>query len=340
MGDQGPDTERPSNFYDSPYLAEYYDLRVKANKKPPKVEDAFIFLSLFERDLRRRGRTHQISQDNPFTVLDVGTGTGRVLVNLVNDAVHAGIDLSNVELIGVDREPAMVQRSKDVEKETESMARAGKVTWALGEAVSLTSVPALQNRLDRVDTLIFALGSISHLISPEEPRLFFFQVATLPTPKSGRAYITIQNDLISYRSRSLPPRNPDTAWLELKVARDLPSKLHPGIIYRQYPPEKSEIKDQIRTDQYRFQVVREADSGVQEVIENNKITMSLRIWDEAQFFQWAKDAGLHCFETVGGDVETYYYIFTLSDPQVNTPVPRTCFSPAALFRWSLGACYR
>jgi SAM-dependent methyltransferase len=125
---QGADTERPSNFYDSPYLAEYYDLRVKANKKPLKVEDAFIFLSLFERDLRR-GRTRRLSQDNPFTVLDVGTGTGRVLVN---HAVHAGVDLSNVELIGVDIEPAMVQRSKDVEKETESMARVGKVTWALG----------------------------------------------------------------------------------------------------------------------------------------------------------------------------------------------------------------
>jgi hypothetical protein len=60
-------------------------------------------------------------------------------------------------------------------------------------------------------------------------------------------------------------------------------------------------------------VVREADSGDQEVIENNKITMSLRIWDEAEFLQWAKDAGLHCFEMVGGDVETYY-IFQLSDP--------------------------
>jgi hypothetical protein len=84
----------------------------------------------------------------------------------------------------------MVQRSKDVEKATENIARVGKVTWA----VSLTSVPAWQNRLDRVDTLIFALGSkLSAISSPEEPRAFkfFFQVATLLTPKSGRAYITI-----------------------------------------------------------------------------------------------------------------------------------------------------
>jgi SAM-dependent methyltransferase len=330
MGDQGPDTERPSNFYDSPYLVEYYDLWADANKKTLKTqEDAFVYLSALERDLVR-GCTRQLSQDNPFTVLDVGTGTGRVLVNLANDAVNAGIDLSNVELIGVDIEPAMVQRSKDIEKETESMARVGKVTWALGEAVSLTSVPALQDRLGRVDALIFAVGSISHLISPGEPQLFSSQVATLLTPKSGRAYLPIQNDLISSRSISLPPLNTDITWAELNVAQDFPSKLHPGIIYKQYPLEKSEIKGQIKTDNYRFHVVQKADSGDQEVIENNKITVSLRVWDEAEFVQWAKNAGLHCSEIITCDIETYY-IFKLSDPQDIPPVPRTCVSPATMF---------
>jgi hypothetical protein len=223
----------------------------------------------------------------------------------------------------------MVQRSKDIEKETESMARVGKVTWALGEAVSLTSVPALQDRLGRVDALIFAVGSISHLISPEEPQLFSSQVATLLTPKSGRAYLPIQNDLISSRSISSPPLSRDISWLELNV-QDFPSKLHPGIIYKQYPLDKSEIKGQIRTDNYRFQVVRKADSGDQEVIENNKITVSLRVWDETEFVQWAKNAGLHCSEIITGDIETYY-VFKLSDPQDIPPVSRKCVSPATIF---------
>jgi len=305
MGDLGPNTERPSNFYDTPYLTEYYDLWVEANKKTLKTQDdARIYLAVLERDLVR-GCTRQLSQDNPFTVLDVGTGTGRVLVNLTNDAVHAGIDLSNVELIGVDNEPAMIKRSKEVEKETESMARVAKVTWALGEAVSLTSVPALQNRLGRVDTLIFAVGSISHLISPEEPQLFMSQVAALLTPKSGRAYIPIQNDLMSRRSITTAADS-DTTWAELKVAEDFPSKLHPGIIYKQYPIEKSVTNGPIKTDHYRFHVIRKIDSGDKEVIENNNITVSLRIWDEGEFLQWAKDAGLHCSEIYHGVYETYY----------------------------------
>jgi SAM-dependent methyltransferase len=331
MGDSDPNAERPSNFYDSPYLTEYYDLWVEEHKKTLKTQDdALIYLAALKRDLVRE---RQLSQDNPFTILDIGTGTGRVLVNLANDAVHAGIDLSNVELIGVDNEPAMIKRSQEVEKETESMTHVAKVIWALGEAVSLTSVPALKNRLGRVDSLIFAVGSISHLISPEEPQLFMSQVATLLTPKSGRAYLPIQNDLISRRLFTTVADS-DTTWAELNVAKDFPSKLYPGIIYKQYPIEKSVTDGPIKTDHYRFHVIRKTDSGDEEVIEKNNITIGLRIWDEGEFLQWAKNAGLHCSEVCYSAHETYY-VFKLSDSGESPPdlkeIPQKSISSAVLF---------
>jgi SAM-dependent methyltransferase len=310
MADSDSKTQRPSNFYDSPYLAEYYDLWVDTNKKALNVqEDAAIYLSAVRKSLETS--PHQVSPDRPFTVLDVGTGTGRVVVNLANDSIHAGLDLSNVELIGVDNEPAMIQRAKDVEKETASMAQVGTVTWALGEAVDLTtSVAALQNRLGQVDILIFAVGSISHLVSPDEPQRFLSQVATLLRRGSGRAYLPIQNDLISRRSITQSPATTDTTWAEVSVAQDFASKLHPGIIYKQYPVEKSETNGPIKTDQYRFHVVRKTDSGEEkeEILENNKIEVSLRIWDEAEFIQWARDAGLECVETFHSLHETYYVL--------------------------------
>ena len=99
---------RESNFYDSKCLTEYYDLYEEKNRESLDLKcDAPIYLGALQKNLTERSPPP--SSSYPYVVLDIGTGTGRGLINLARDAAAQEIDLSNVEFIGVDKEPAMVE---------------------------------------------------------------------------------------------------------------------------------------------------------------------------------------------------------------------------------------
>ncbi|QMW48289.1 hypothetical protein G4B11_011807 [Aspergillus flavus] len=92
---------RRSKSHDSAYLAEYYDLRAKADVTVLNAQDdAKIYISALKKQVESYYPLDHHGQH--LIVLDVGTGTGRVLANLATDAVQDNIPLSNVEFIGVD----------------------------------------------------------------------------------------------------------------------------------------------------------------------------------------------------------------------------------------------
>lgn len=73
--------ECKSNFYNTPYLAEYYDLWSKTYADSLDMwGDVRIYLSALWNQLVSRG-------SGLLAVLDVGTGIRCVLVNLAHDVV-------------------------------------------------------------------------------------------------------------------------------------------------------------------------------------------------------------------------------------------------------------
>ena len=290
---------RKSNFYDSKYLAEYYDLWTHANLEAVELgSEAEIYLSALKEGL-------QSHETGFFLALDVGTGTGRVLINLANDSVKCGLDVSNTELIGVDKEQAMIDRATDVQRNTSSFSKFAHVSWSTGEATNLSLLPLLSSRQGQVDLLIFAVGSISHLKEANEPQEFFEQVAKLLRPGSGRAYIPIQSDLICQNSVSEFKLNKDT-WAEVRVAQTFESQLYGGVVYKQYPIHSATVDGYLKHDKYHFEVVRKDENGKEEVIENNEIEISLRIWEKPQLLEWAGQAGLGCVKTFQSSHEDYF----------------------------------
>ncbi|EEH21393.1 hypothetical protein PABG_03609 [Paracoccidioides brasiliensis Pb03] len=301
---------RKSTFYDSAYLAEYYDLWAEKNAKNLDTKDGTpIYTSILKNALSTRSPPPSL--DVPFSILDIGTGTGRVLINLANDGERDSLDLSNVHFIGVDNEPAMLGRAEKAQATLSSMARVGKVEWVLGEAADVASATTLKGYAGGIDLLFFAAGSISHLIGADEPQRFFAQVAALLRPGSGRAYLPIVNDLIAKRSITKEPVVERT-WVKLQEAEGFPSKAFPDIIYRKYPIDDSKMEGCVKTDYHTFHAIRKLATGEEEVIQKDRIVFSLRVWEEPEFLEWANRAGLDCIDTFHGLRDTCYVLKLLS----------------------------
>ena len=292
---------RASNFYDSVYLAEYYDVWTDENTESLDTQgDAIIYWNAL-RDLHTRRQPHSTTSD-PFVVLDVGTGTGRCLRNFARDASQAAFDLSNCSFIGLDNTQAMLDRASQAAE----MANVGSISWVKGTALDLESVIGRR----KVDMLLFAVGSICHLHGAGEVDRFMQQVAQVLRPGSGRAIIPLQNELISSRCHTQEPADvSDAPWSQLHVAQDYRSRLFPDVVYRQSPVQTSVLEGNVRHDSYTFQVLQKPSGSTKEdVVENNKINWSLRLWEEGDWISVIKHAGLDLAETFQTAHETYYMI--------------------------------
>ncbi|PLB44470.1 hypothetical protein P170DRAFT_503219 [Aspergillus steynii IBT 23096] len=301
-------TPIPSNFYDTKYLAEYYDLWTASHLPPVDLHsDAPTYLTALREALQDR-------PSSPFTILDIGTGTGRVLINLANDAVSHRLDVSHITLLGVDKESAMIDRAKAVQTQTPAFRNFRSVAWSTGEAASISTLPMLAPHLGQIDLLLFAVGSISHLTGPDEPAEFFTQVAQLLRPGSGRAYIPIQADLIVSESADTQDGftlRGDT-WAEVREAETFSSQLYEGVVYKQFPVHSSRVEGAVKYDKYEFEVVKSAE-GEERVIERNQIEISLRIWQRGKLLEWARQAGLECVRTFESSHEEYFVFKRLED---------------------------
>ncbi|KAK2788349.1 hypothetical protein FQN52_006673 [Onygenales sp. PD_12] len=298
---------RKSSLYDSKYLAEYYDLWAEKNSSILDMKDGSrIYTSILKQALP--ARSPEPSPENPFVILDIGTGTGRVLVNISNDAERDGISLSNTELIGVDNAPAMLERAKSAQSQTPSMASVGNIVWALGEAATVASLPALKNYAGRVDLVIFAAGSISHLTGPDEPLQFFQQLALLLRPGSGRAYTPIVNTGITKRSITEEPKG-EKRLVDLAAVQILPSKMFPNVIYKKGGVDESKEEGAIKTRYHNFHVLRQEGSEAEEnVIAEYRVEFVVRLWQEPELLEWFNEAGLECVDASLGMHDTLYVL--------------------------------
>jgi SAM-dependent methyltransferase len=295
--------ERKSNFYDSAYLAEYYDILIRAYAT---ALDTHADRRIYIPAMRKLLGFDSEQTSAPFIVLDVGTGTGRVLANLTNDAVEVNINLSNVEFIGVDKEPAMVHHASAMQQKNPSMSQVGRVNWLVGDAINLTSAELLQNKIGQVNLILFAAGGIAYLTEPDEQKRLFCQVAALLRPITGRFYLSVQ--------RRLNTSLMEGVALQFDVInhREFLSGLYNGVVYKAPQIGESVREGQIVTTRYHSVVVKRIDAGGEEILEDNHIELKQRLWDEAETMGWATEARLHCEEAFKTFNETYF-VFKRAD---------------------------
>ncbi|KAK6812309.1 hypothetical protein RU639_011845 [Aspergillus parasiticus] len=297
---------RRSKSHDSAYLAEYYDLRAKADAMVLNAQDdAKIYISALKKQVESYYPLDHHGQH--LIVLDVGTGTGRVLANLATDAVRDNIPLSNVEFIGVDEKPSMIHRALAVQQETPSMSHVGRIDWLVGEALHLISAELLETHINQVDLLLSASGSASFLTRSGELLKFLAQAAALLRPRSGRFYLSVKRDLLSTQSATESMGANETST-GLCKREEFWSELYENIVYRQLPIERPTVDGSIKRALYQLQVIKLTNAGHEEVVEETHIESVQRIWKEPELLECFKEAGLECVETIQSSYETYYVL--------------------------------
>ncbi|CAG8932136.1 unnamed protein product [Penicillium salamii] len=278
-----------NDLYSSPYLVDYYDL-VAPNSD--SIDDASFYWRVYQ---ELRSPLLKPPRE-PFIIMDLGTGTGRVIQGLSNSAAMVGDNFFNTKVLGVDNAQHMLDKAA---QNIDSLFKE-HVSWMLGSALDLESVMA-QSGYDKVDLLIFSIGSISHLSEKGQPEKFLEQVSKVLALGTGRAYISIYDGSLLQKSEQI-------AFHQPKGVTEIKSHMFPNIMYREFN-HRGDIQDKVKDVKFELQVVEQTELGDQ-VLETNNISMKMRQWEEDELVPMSSGAGLNFVEKARGKHETFYVFST------------------------------
>ncbi|KAJ5903847.1 hypothetical protein N7504_006230 [Penicillium tannophilum] len=273
---------QPKDLYSSSYLADYYDL-VSTSQS---VDDAYFYWKIYQYWRAFRSCT----PDDPFVLMDLGTGTGRVLHDLGRSATEANVDFFNTEVLGVDNAAHMLEKAKRIT----TAPLKDHVSWINGSAIDLEAV--MRNRAHpHIDLLIFSFGSISHLSEPGQPETFLNQVSKVLRPGTGRAYVSIFDGSLLHKKKNI-------ALHHSKEINEIQSKIFPHVVYRG-SNHRGDLEGNIKYVKFDLEVVNIQD---QSILEKNDVSMKMRQWEEDELVPLASKAGVDYVESIRGAHETFY----------------------------------
>jgi SAM-dependent methyltransferase len=275
--------EQSSDLYSSPYLVDYYDL-VAPNSR--SVDDASFYWEVYQKLFALRSPT----PEDPFVILDVGTGTGRVLHGLESNAINSECEFVNTEIVGVDNAQHMLDKAEMI---TTGILK-NCVSWVHGSALNLREVMDARKH-QKVDLLIFSIGSISHLYESGQPEEFLNQASKVLRPRTGRAYVSI------YDGSLLNP-NKKIAFHQPQGVSELKSAVFASIVYRE-SDHRGELEGNVKFLKFELEVV---DSDNQSVVETNHISMKMRQWLDDELILLSSETDACFVESVRGAHETFY----------------------------------
>ncbi|KAJ5751965.1 hypothetical protein N7520_008882 [Penicillium odoratum] len=282
-----PTQDRPNDVYSSPYLVDYYNI-VAPNSQ--SVDDASFYWKVYQ-DLKA---LRSPTPDEPFVLMDVGTGTGRVLHDLERNAVEANADFSNTEVLGVDNAQLMLDKAKKI---TTGPLKE-HVSWINGSALDLEAI--MRDRVhSKIDLLVFSIGSISHLSEDGQPETFLNQVSKVLRPVTGRAYVSIYDG-------SLLDKKKDIAFHQPEVVKEIQSKTFPHIVYR-VSNHRGDLEGNFKYIKFDMEAVNNED---QTILEKNYISMKMRQWEEDELVSLSSKTGATFVESIRGAHETFYVFST------------------------------
>ncbi|OQE23564.1 hypothetical protein PENSTE_c008G00999 [Penicillium steckii] len=284
--------EQPRDLYSSPYLVDYYDL-VAPNSR--SVNDASFYWGVYQKLLSIRPP----SSDDPFVVMDVGTGTGRVIHDLASNAISSGADFHNVEIIGVDNAQHMLDKAQEIT--TGIFKDCG--SWVHGSALSLSDVMEPRQH-QKVDLLIFSIGSISHLSEAGQPECFLEEVSKVLRPRTGRAYVSIYDGSLL---------NPDEkiAFHQPPGVTEIQSTTYPSVVYRE-SNHRGDLDGNVKFVKFELEVVNIEN---QSVLEKNEISMKMRQWMKDEIVDLASKTELDFVDSIKGAHETFYVFSITADAE-------------------------
>jgi SAM-dependent methyltransferase len=280
-------SQTEKDCYGSDFLADYYDVVVV----PTLGGDGPTYWAALK-------KMRELLPNSTTRMLDIGTGTGRVIRDLATNIEQDKGDFSNTEFIGLDLSQAMVDNAASLPLNALSSKQ---VSWIQGSALDLeAALPASQRP---VDLLIFAFASICHLHEPGQVDQFFRQVAKVLRPGTGRAMVSMHNDVM------LNNPNPPVLLVQADEPFDIRGKRYPNMIYRTV--EKGyETDGNVR--HYKCSVTMlDCSDGQERILQTNETSTAVRMTvDEEELPTIASQQGLRNVDRIRNGYETIY-VFAL-----------------------------
>ncbi|RAL08878.1 class I SAM-dependent methyltransferase [Aspergillus homomorphus CBS 101889] len=276
---------RQSTCYNSPYLAEYYDSWIWDRGD----------LQYFSRILQEQLAKSSLPAHTPFCILDVGTGTGRVLRHL-STTLPQGLS-KPINLVGLEIEPHMLDRARRLQSEIKSQPEV-VISWVQGSAFELSAAPPFSSSSatsSKVDILLFPFGSLAHFTEPGQAERFFTEVAKVLRPGTGRAYIPLLHKLLIDDGDIT-----ELAEQALYPAATVTSKEYPGVTYYEKPLRHGVEGNQVHHTRF-IEVVKDGD-----VVERNVDDLVLKLWKTKEVCALAMQAGLVKVEQEAVDDEIFF----------------------------------
>jgi SAM-dependent methyltransferase len=290
-----------SYAYSTPEWPEFYDLWVENLFGPGPAEDAAVFQNVLE------NLVAATPSEDIITVLDLGTGTGRVIRDLTH-AVTLRHDTARFRFIGVDHSRFMLDRARSRFGEQGGMY----ATWLVGSAADFFN-EALKGA-EKIDILIFAAGGISHLTDGEETKSFLRQIK-MGLRKNNRsvAIISILHEFIEKLEPKGEAQTALEAGDELQDVK-IPSKDHQGIMYIK-SPTTTVRNGSFRTNRFSLKAIRETEEcgrgqkiDIPKTIWERKMEWSLRDFNEGNWIEEVCSAGLRISSVKEGLIQRWYFI--------------------------------
>jgi SAM-dependent methyltransferase len=302
-----------SYAYGSEEWPEFYDLWVESLFGTGPSEDIPVFRSALKRHVAGCNGVHTIN------VVDIGTGTGRVIKDLWQEPNGS---LKEVSFWGLDNAQAMLDRAKltfgvlEATHRSESSDRPARLPpiWIQAPAADFTS--HLPELVGKTDLILFAAGGIGHLTADDEVIGFLTQVRQALRPPEhselARAVISVLYEMIPEKNADLAveQRRSGTGLPSGEALDDgykIPSRDHTGVMYSK-SPTVSQWSHDVRTDSFTIKIAKHREGQEGEVFKEKDVAWSLRIFDEKAFKDAVEKSGLRVEEVREGEMQRWYFL--------------------------------
>ncbi|KAA8642874.1 class I SAM-dependent methyltransferase [Aspergillus tanneri] len=285
--------------YNSSYRAESYEL---AHTRHPWLnKDAPVYWEAYK--LMRQLRRLKQSNSCRYIVVDIGTGTGRVIRHLTDRLTQEASSPKEVLFLGLDPSPYMLEHAQRSIPNTFKQSTFYYPVSALEmHTIDFLKGPPI------VDLLVFAKGYISSLYMPGEVEEFLRLVSSVLRPHTGRVYLSLFH--MSEEHNAEKASHTYREMTNSLITEEALSVIYPGVVYRQ---TKSDVKMEggFQVVTSSLQVVERRRDGQERVIEKDTAVVKCRIWKKGEFIRVADMAGLDFIEAKGTDDETIYVFKTV-----------------------------
>lgn len=292
--------------YHNPDWAECYDLWVRLIFGDGPVED----LAVFEDILRDIINAQPL--DSYISVVDVGTGSGRVLLSL-QDIFQKNLK-RHFEVWGLEPSSPMLDRAKRFwseaidkrKRDSEAHWDEARVRdhWVQCGAADFAGQVLEEDHCDGMDLVIFAAGGVCHVITNQE--ILKFLAGVKKTLKSGgKAVISILRDFIPSSPADTNFKSQD---YEISIAKGKKPQIifsmdHPGLVYVKHPTTES-VEGNVKTEKFRLDVEDEEGN----VLRTHELSWDERMFDKDFWESCIKETGLKVGEVREGAIQIWYVL--------------------------------